>query len=78
MHGDPRNSHCDCLDDEVERLREENAEIRKVAYPPTVELVAEVERLRAENTELRKAFESDEYAIEQAREVVRLRAEVER
>jgi antitoxin component HigA of HigAB toxin-antitoxin module len=35
---------------------------------------AEVERLQVENSELRKAFESDEYAIEQAREVERLRA----
>jgi chromosome segregation ATPase len=39
---------------------------------------AEVERLRGENSELRKAFESDEYAIEQAAEIERLRAALEK
>jgi len=52
-------------DDAKEALNEE--------YAVQASLRAEVERLRGENSELRKAFESDEYAIEQAAEVERLR-----
>jgi len=46
----------DRIEAEVERLKAENAEIRKVAYPPTVELVNEVERLRNENMHLVSRF----------------------
>jgi len=60
------------LVEENERLRAE----RDAARTEEDGLERQVERLRSENTELRKAFESDEYAIEQAAEVERLRAEV--
>jgi hypothetical protein len=61
---------------EVERLREAE-EICLKYHNARAKVMQENERLRAENTELRKAFESDEYAIEQAREVGRLRAALE-
>jgi hypothetical protein len=57
---------------EIKRLRERD-ELTQRMWEATL---AAVERLTAENTELRKAYESDEYAIEQASEVMRLRNRV--